>query len=108
MKKLLAILFMMPVIVFSQPNDIQIKQFNAYCLNLKQLEKLLDDFEEKSFIRMFSVRPGAENRWETYSAVMFMSKDGKSWSLVEKRGENLYCVIGMGREVEPVSAKEEV
>lgn len=108
MKNIFLSLLLIPSICFSQINEqLQVKPFDSYCLDRKQLEKFLDDFEEKSFLRMFSTRPGTNGRWETFSAVLFTTDNYSSWTLVERKNENLYCIVAMGRELEPAPRQEQ-
>lgn len=101
MKKILATLLMMPVIVFSQGKTEPVKNHEVFCMSVTDLGELLKNFEEVPFVRGVSYREeGKEQVLSTL--VVFVNTQNKSWTIVERTPEKMYCVIAVGRELEPV------
>lgn len=103
MKKILAILLMMPVIAFSQPDEV-IKKIDTFCLNVNGLDKLLVEFEELPFVRGLSQRESGAVSTQN-SLVVFMNIKTRTWSIVEKTSDGLYCFLAVGQDFEPVPAE---
>jgi hypothetical protein len=108
MKKILIIfvLILVAFIIFMpvQANTNNKKDtitFESHCLNLKELENLLLEFEEEPLLTMFSLREDKNGKSNPNNAVIFANPKTKSWTLVEKIDENKYCIIGIGGNIAP-------
>lgn len=96
MKKYLLFLLLIPSLSFAQP-DVTIK---PWCVDLKKLNEVLDEFDEVPFVRGLSQRDAG-----TTSLVVFVSKEKKTWSIVEKISNDAYCFIAVGNVFEPVPSE---
>lgn len=105
MKKLLAILLMMPVIAFSQTNAKEtVKNIEAECITLQSLDSLLNEFDELPFVRGLSNRQIGTTAIQN-PMVLFVNAKTMTWTLMEKTGDGLYCILAVGTTFEPVPAK---
>lgn len=102
MKKILSLLFLIPSLVFanSEKQSLQIATFQTVCVNLKDLSSTLDEFKEIPFARGLST-PMLQDG-PPLSLVIFVNPATKSFTLVEKAGENTYCILAVGNTFEPV------
>lgn len=104
MKKLLAILLMMPVIAIANQNDtVTTKTLKVECLTLSGLEEITKEFDELPFVRGLSGRDSGQTMIQ-HSLVIFVNGKTGTWSIVEKTNENLYCFLAVGHTFEPVPA----
>jgi hypothetical protein len=107
MKKILAILLMMPVIAVSDVRIIEVNQevktvpIPAYCVTLQQLSDILDEHDELPLIRGKSVRE-TDKEPSVNPLVLFMNGKTGSWTIAEKIPSNLYCIIAVGAEMQMV------
>ena len=97
MKKILAMFLLMPSLVFANP---QIKTIQTMCLNGKDLTDTVNEFKELPYVRGLST-PMAEQDAKM-SLVVFLNPATGTFTIVEKAGENLYCILAVGGGFEPV------
>lgn len=102
MKKILCLLCLMPSLVFanSEKQSLQIATFQTICLNIKDLTSTIDEFKEIPFVRGLST-PLLQNS-TPLSLVIFVNPETKSFTMVERTGENTYCILAVGNGFEPV------
>lgn len=79
--------------------------FEAPCVDVVSLEKVLDKHGEDPALTMISTRE-IGSRYQAVPTVFFINPKTKSWTLVEKVADNLYCVIAVGQEVAPYFEKD--
>ena len=78
--------------------ELQRKYVETYCVSKDVLETTLSEFKEVPLFRSLSHRGESV----ATSLVIFVSQETKTWSIVEKIQDNLYCIIGLGQEFEVV------
>ena len=91
---------MVPLIVVSQENKKnaeKIVPFPISCMNLQNMDDILNEFDELPLIRGKSFRDG-----NYYSLVVFMNRETKSFTIVEKINDKTYCALSIGGNIEPV------
>jgi len=104
MKKILAILLMMPVIAVSEVRIIEVNSevktvpIPAYCITIQHLSDILDEHDELPVLRGKSVRK-AEGAPDINSLIVFMNAKTGSWTIAEKMPSDTYCVIGVGESM---------
>jgi hypothetical protein len=107
MKKLLAILLMMPVIAVSDVRIIEVNSevktvpIPSYCVTLQHLSDILDEHDELPLIRGKSVRE-TDKEPSVNPLVVFMNGKTGSWTIAEKMPSNLYCIIAVGSGMQMV------
>ena len=97
MKKILAMCLLMPSLVFANP---QIKTIQTMCLDGKDLTDTVNEFKELPYVRGIST-PMAEQDAKM-SLVVFLNPATGTFTIVEKAGDNLYCILAVGGGFEPV------
>jgi hypothetical protein len=72
------------------------------CVNEQQLSATLDDFQETPAMTMISTRiiMGQE---VANSTVLFVNYKERTWTLVEKISEDMYCISALGSNIDPYS-----
>lgn len=106
MKKMLAtLLCLLPVLGFSQPapekGDSLLMSMNVICGGDKLLDKVMIGYGEMPMMKMDSIRI-INKETVRFMAVLFVNEKTHSWTLVEDRGSELYCVIGAGSTISPI------
>lgn len=108
MKQLFLSLLLIPSLSFAQSNlNDDLKTFNiaVSCVNSIQLEELSEKFEELPVFRALSLR--SENGpIVSRSLVLFFNPKEKSYTLYEKFGDNMYCVISLGTGLEMLNPND--
>jgi hypothetical protein len=97
MKKILAMCLLMPSLVLANP---QIKTIQTMCLDAKDLTDTVNEFKELPYVRGIST-PMAEQDAKM-SLVVFLNPTTGTFTIVEKAGDNLYCILAVGGGFEPV------
>jgi hypothetical protein len=97
MKKILAMCLLMPSLVFANQ---QIKTIQTICLNSNDLTDTVGEFKELPYVRGIST-PLAEPDVKM-SLVVFLNPTTGTFTIVEKAGDNLYCILAVGGGFEPV------
>lgn len=102
MKTLVSLLFLVPSLVFANADkqSLQIATYQTVCLNSKDLTDTVDEFKEVPFVRGLSM-PLLQNS-APLSLVIFVNPETKSYTIVEKTGEDTYCILAVGSGFEPV------
>lgn len=103
MKKILAILCIIPSIAYaftnSEKQSLQMSTYQTVCLNAKDFTNLVGEFKEVPFARGISKPVIGEG---VLSLVIFVNPETKTFTMAEKAAEDLYCVLAVGAEFEPV------
>ena len=97
MKTFLAMCLLIPSMVFANP---QIKTYQVMCLDRKDLTSTIDEFKEIPYVRGIST-PFSEQDSKT-SLVVFLNPTTGTFTIVEKTGDNLYCILAVGGGFGPV------
>jgi hypothetical protein len=97
MKKILAMFLLMPSLAFAEPKPAT---YETICLNGKDLTNTVNEFKELPFVRGLSVPLTQQER--KLSLVIFANPTTGSFTIVEKAGEDLYCILAIGGGFEPV------
>lgn len=98
MKKLFITIVMSLVVIPIYANDLVLK-FDSFCASADVLQNMLDKFEEKPMLTMKSRRI-VKNEIIEVNAAMFVNSTTKSYTIVEKSGNDLYCVVQAGPNIE--------
>lgn len=101
MKKMLATLLFMPVIAFSQSNEVEEISIPTFCTTIQPLNDMLSEYNELPLLRGKSERQIEGNPIQN-SVVVFLNMETKTWTIVEKMIDGRYCVISAGSDFEPV------
>jgi hypothetical protein len=105
MKKMLAIILMVPTLVFSNSEEkTTIKNTKVECVSINSLDEILKEFDELPFVRGISNRNSGQTTIQN-SLVLFVNAKTGSWSLVEKTNDGLYCFLAVGMNFEPVPSE---
>jgi hypothetical protein len=91
-------------LAFSSTVYAQQSNLPTQCINGSSLDEVLDEYDEIPFVRGMSFREGKSKQVEN-SVVFFVNAKTKTWTLVEKFGDNKYCVLAAGGDFEPVPMK---
>jgi hypothetical protein len=97
MKKILAMFLLMPSLVLANP---QIKTIQTMCLNGNDLVESINEFKELPYVRGISTPFDKEDA--KLSLVIFLNPTTGTFTIVEKAGNNLYCILAVGGGFEPV------
>jgi len=97
MKKILAMCLLMPSLVLANP---QIKTIQTMCLNGNDLGETINEFKELPYVRGISTPFDKEDA--KLSLVIFLNPTTGTFTIVEKAGNNLYCILAVGGGFEPV------
>jgi len=90
---------MIPVV---NPDNVTTVQVDAYCINTQSLYEMIKEHDEKPMLTAISVRM-IKNSEVPLATVLYVNPDTKSWTLVEKIRDDVYCVVGMGDNIKPYS-----
>jgi hypothetical protein len=101
MKNILAMLFMVPALAAAQ--DLTRITQDIACVDSKALTELVGEFRELPYVR--GISRSLDERESTRSLVIFVNPTTGSFTIAEKRAENLYCVLAIGDKFEPVPKK---
>lgn len=102
MKKIISTFLLLPTLLFAQSKEPnQINRYESYCMSVTDLGELLKNFEEIPFLRGSSYRE-LEKTPTINPLVVFFNAKNKTWTIVERTPEKLYCVLAVGRDLEPV------
>ena len=93
---------MLPVMATGQPKG-QIIDLIGMCVGELQFAETMTSYGEVPFLTMTTMRPVDKKMelFEAYPTVMFMNPSTLSWTLVEKRGDDNYCVTAVGQNIQP-------
>jgi len=105
MKKILAtLLIMLPVMAKSQQElKGELIDLIGMCVGAVQFAETMSSYGEVPFVTMTTIRPldKAMEKFDEYPTVLFLNPNTRTWTLAEKRGENNYCVTGVGEKAAP-------
>jgi hypothetical protein len=96
MQKLIMTLLMVPTLAFAQTNEV--RKFDAYCVTAEVLGQFLMEHGEEPVFRGISNRESRNGSVDN-PVVFYFNKETMSWSMVERVGQNTFCVIGTGTDV---------
>ncbi len=71
------------------------------CATEKALGSVLNEFEEIPFATMTSMREIPVLGMTANSMIIFVNPKTKSYTIVERIGKDLYCVVAIGENIEP-------
>ena len=90
-------LILLLALLISLTVNAQTRLLPVECGNLKDLTTVMVEFNEKPFAAGETVR-STNNRTIVESVVIFfLNKKTKTWTVVEKISDDLYCVISSGK-----------
>ena len=96
MKTLISLWFVLVSTAVSAQDSGNEIQRRAFCMDQKDLETLMDRFQEIPLARGINVYPAPS------SLVIFVNADTGSYSVVERVATDRYCVISVGGSFESV------
>lgn len=73
----------------------------AACFSLKETASLLNEFNEEPFVTGRSVRLNPANEAIQTAVIIFANPQTKTWTIVEKIEDQLYCVLATGTHLQP-------
>jgi hypothetical protein len=76
------------------------------CTTTEALAALLAEYDETPALTMTSVRASKEkNKSTTNYTLMFINYETKSWTLIERMADNVFCIIAAGGSATPYVKK---
>ncbi len=90
----------------SMASDITKFPTEMVCATEKALESVLDQFGEIPFATMTSMREVPVLGITANPIVIFVNPKTKSYTIVERIGKELYCVVALGENIEPYKAEK--
>ena len=103
LKNLIAGALLLPSLAFGQANaerpSLQMSTYQTICLDGKDLSNLLGEYKEIPFARGKSKPIVGEG---VLSLVIFINPNTKSFTIAERAGQDLFCVLAVGSEFEPM------
>jgi hypothetical protein len=84
----------------------QVVNIPTACTTVDALAELLVEYDETPALTMTSVRASKEqNNPTTNPTLMFINYETKSWTLIERMADNVFCIIGAGGSAAPYVKK---
>ncbi len=77
------------------------------CVTAQELVPVLEKYQEKPILKFSSHRVVGNSQGHLQS-VLYMNPTTKTWTLVEQWAEDLYCVVSIGSEAEPILPGEKI
>jgi CRISPR/Cas system-associated endonuclease/helicase Cas3 len=108
MKKSIVALLAAVGLLCGQPAWAQSQVINipTTCTTAEALAELLVEYDETPALTMTSVRASKEkNKPTTNRSLMFINYETKSWTLIERMADNVFCIIGSGGSATPYVKK---
>lgn len=95
--KSLVLFALVPVLAWAQP---QIRTAQTLCVSGEDLTKTMNEYKEIPFVRGASSSLTEDNK--SLALVVFVNPETRTFTIVEKAGDNLYCILAVGGGFEPV------
>ena len=95
---------MLPVMAMSQQQlKGELIDLVGMCVGEIQFAETMASYGEIPFVTMVTIRPvdKAMEKFAEYPTVLFINPDTRTWTIAEKRGNNNYCVTGVGENAAP-------
>jgi hypothetical protein len=102
MKNLIATLFLLPTLAFSQ-NNIETLKFDAHCVNAQVLNQFLKNYGEQPVFRATSNRDTRSGEVVGIVSVFYLNRQTMTWTIVERIDHDKFCIIGTGDTFEFIS-----
>lgn len=77
------------------------KTIKLECFPLRDIVLELGKYKEVPLLMANSVRPNG-NSAEGKALIIFMNKESRSWTIIEKANDEIYCVVALGDHLSPV------
>ena len=90
----------------SMANEITKLPTELICASESDIGSVLESFDEIPFATMISMRDVPVLGVTANSMVIFVNPKTKSYTIVEKFGKNLYCVVSIGENISPYVEKQ--
>lgn len=85
----------------------QVVNIPTTCATAEDLAELLAEYDETPALTMTSIRASKEkNKPTTNYTLMFINYETKSWTLIERMADNVFCIIGAGGSAAPYVKKQ--
>lgn len=95
----LALIFgLIHISIASEPKQIDTK---ISCTSYEILNEVLEKYGEIPFVSMTAYRVVGSGRVVAHPAIMFVNPKTKSYTIVEKFSDALYCIVSTGEELSP-------
>jgi hypothetical protein len=86
--------------------ETQVANIPTTCATAEALAELLVEYDETPALTMTSVRASKEKNKPTINrSLMFINYETKSWTLIERMADNVFCIIGAGDSAAPYVKK---
>lgn len=95
MKKLFLALAVVSSTLYAEPIQV-----TAICGGVEELRNILNKYGEKAMLNFSSYRLEGENII-TYPTTMFVNPKEGSFTIVEKRDSDVFCVVTTGVDLQP-------
>lgn len=74
----------------------------TYCSDKDEFNETINEFNESPIARGISARP-SKDLVVDLPMVIFVNKETRSFTIAEKKGDNLYCIISVGTAFMPLT-----
>ena len=105
MKKILTLLLLLPAVAFCNemdPDDeLVYSDTKIVCMKGASLFSALTKYNEIPMLSMLSYRR-SEMGQTNYETRLFVNSSTGTWTLVERREGDLYCVSALGEQLKPI------
>jgi hypothetical protein len=100
MKTIFGMCLLIPSLVFANP---QVATVQTLCVDAEQLSATTNEFKEIPFVRGITSPLSEEDK--RLSLVVFLNPTTGTFTIVEKAADNLYCILAVGNNFQPVPQK---
>lgn len=101
--KFLSTLLFIPALAMA--SDPEVVLFEALCTDSKSISATVGEYGELPFLTASGHRVDRDRK-KYNPTFLFLNPQSKSWTMVEKVDENIFCVIAAGTKMEPYKAKK--
>jgi UDP-glucose 4-epimerase len=91
--------------LFAQAETIYRTQL--VCVTAQELVPVLEKYQEKPILK-FSAHRVVGNSVVNLPSVLYMNSTTKTWTLIEQWAEDLFCVVSIGSDSEPILSGEKI
>lgn len=107
MKKILMLLLLSPAVAFCNeidPDELIYSDTKIVCSKGSVVFPTLNNYSEIPMLSMVSYRR-SEMGQTKYETRLFVNSSTGTWTLVERREDDLYCVSALGEQLKPIKQK---
>ena len=86
--------------------DAAVVKFDALCMPAKSLVETSEEFGEIPMMRGTGIRVIDKDLTVENSTVVFANPKSWSWTIWERVNEDIYCIVAIGKGLEPVTPEQ--